>query len=135
MSEAVIKKIAAAVVRRPDGKILLLKRAPTHTTNPDKWCFVTGYVEAGESPRDAAIRELREELQIGGVPVHSGPVVEVRVSERLTLHVSPFLFEVDNIPITLDREHTAFVWIEPGEVTDYDIVQQLDDDLSSLGLI
>lgn len=135
MSKTVIKDIAAAVVRRPDGKVLLLKRAPTHTTNPDKWCFVTGYIEADESPHDAAIRELREELQIGGVPSRSGGVVVVKVSDELVLHVTPFLFEVEDGPVVLDREHTACVWIEPSEVTDYDIVQQLDDDLRSLRLL
>jgi len=135
MNRTRIRQVAAAVLRRPDGKVLLLKRAASHTTNPNKWCFVTGFVEEDETPRDAAIRELREELSIESAPTRSGPVVEVRMSSELTLHVSPFLFEVENIPITLDWEHTAYVWVEPGEVTDYDIVQQLDDDLRSLGLL
>lgn len=129
------RQIAASVLRRPDGKVLLLKRAPTHATNPDKWCFVTGYVEVGEMPRKTAIRELSEELGIEAAPVHAGEVVEVRLSADSLLYVHPFLFEVGDIPITLDREHVEYVWIAPVELYQYDTVQQLDDDLKSLGLL
>jgi 8-oxo-dGTP diphosphatase len=39
-----------------DGKVLLLRRA-----DEDLWCFPKGHVEAGETPRIAARREIREE--------------------------------------------------------------------------
>lgn len=127
-------EIAAAVLLRSDGKLLLLKRALTHTSNPGKWCFVTGYVDAGESPRQAAIRELREELGIDAVPSREGQRVLVNAGwASLTVH--PFLFEVGDIPIVLEREHTDFVWIEPPELYQYDIVPQLDEDLIGLGLL
>jgi (d)CTP diphosphatase len=127
-------EIAAAVLRRSDGKVLLLKRSLTHTTNPGKWCFVTGYVEPGETPRAAAIRELREELGVEAAPSREGQLVQVNAS-RAALTVHPFLFEVGDIPITLEHEHTDFVWIEPPELYQYDFVQQLDEDLISLGLL
>ncbi len=129
------RQIAAAVLCRPDGRVLLLKRAPTHNTNPDKWCFVTGYVEANETPRETAIRELSEELGIDAIPVRGGEVVQVQLLTGDLLHVYPFLFEVGDITITMDREHVDYVWIAPAELYQYDYVQQLDDDLKSLGLL
>ena len=128
------KRIAAAVLQRPDGAVLLLKRAPTHTTNPGKWCFVTGYVNQGEDPRDAAIRELHEELGLEAEPIRAGEIVVVHTSWA-TLHVYPFLFRVDVETVEIDWEHTAYDWIKPEELYDYDFVQQLDDDLIALGLL
>lgn len=129
-----VREIAAAVVQREDGRVLLLKRAPTHTTNPDKWCFVTGYVEPGESPQEAAVRELREELGIEAQPARSGRVVVVNIGWA-TLHVHPFLFALPDFPVTLDWEHTESAWIEPQDLYQYDFVQQLDEDLMALGLL
>jgi 8-oxo-dGTP pyrophosphatase MutT (NUDIX family) len=128
--------IAAAVVQRPDGSVLLLKRSESHSTNAGKWCFVTGYVEEGEDPAQAACRELREEIKLqAGSPARSGEVVVVR-TDWGTLHVHPYLFPVDqDCDVTIDWEHTTYRWIMPAELADYDTVQQLDEDLVSLGLL
>ncbi len=135
MSGSSPSRIAAAVVQRADGKVLLLKRAPTHSTNPNKWCFVTGYVEEGEQPREAAIRELAEEVGLHDVPVRSGKIVVVHAEWGDTLNVHPFLFRVEQPNIAIEHEHSEFVWIEPQELYSYDFVQQLDEDLISLGLL
>lgn len=128
-------EIAAAVVQRPDGKVLLLKRASTRSTNPDKWCFVTGYIGETESPREAAERELHEELGIDAVPARPGDVVVVDTPEGETLRIYPYLFEVDYFDVELEEEHVAYEWIDPEQITEYDIVQQLDDDLRAVGLL
>lgn len=135
MSQTPIQRIAAAVLQRSDGKVLLLKRAETHTTNPGKWCFVTGYVGQDEEPRQAAIRELHEELSIQATPSRAGEIVVVHTSWGKTLHVYPFLFPVEAVEIKLDWEHTDYVWITPPELYQHDFVQQLDEDLISLGLL
>jgi 8-oxo-dGTP pyrophosphatase MutT (NUDIX family) len=129
------RQIAAAVLRRQDGKVLLLRRSLHHTTNPGKWCFVTGYVEAGETPLRTAVRELGEELRIHAQPIREGRIVIVHTGWGDTLHVYPFLFEVGDIPITLDREHIDYQWIDPADIYGYDFVTQLDEDLMALGLL
>jgi 8-oxo-dGTP pyrophosphatase MutT (NUDIX family) len=134
MGTRTLRRIAAAVVQRPDGKVLLLKRAATHTTYPGKWCFVTGYVEADEHPGEAAIRELSEELSVSAKPVRGGEIVVVELAVDDTLHIYPFLFQVEDFDVVLEREHEAYAWIEPHEVENYDTVPRLADDLRSLGL-
>ena len=53
-------RVAAGVIFRDElGRVLLVK--PTYKQG---WDIPGGYVEIGESPRDAAIREVREELGI-----------------------------------------------------------------------
>jgi lipoyl(octanoyl) transferase len=51
-------RTVSVVVRRDDGRVLLLKRTEARG---GFWQPVTGHVEAGESPEQAAQRELREE--------------------------------------------------------------------------
>ena len=135
MGTTILRRIAAAVIERIDGKVLLLKRSATRTTNPGKWCVVTGYVEANEHPRQAAIRELFEELNIKAKPVLGGQIVIVETPGGDTLHVYPFLFQVGFVDVVLDQEHEDYAWIDPGEVYKYDTVQQLADDLKSVGVL
>ncbi len=54
--------VVAALVRR-DGRILICRRS-AHQPHALKWEFPGGKVETGESPREALVRELREELAI-----------------------------------------------------------------------
>lgn len=60
-----IPKAVAALVR--DGLVLLVHRHPERESYPDCWDLVGGHVEAGESLREAVIRECFEEL---GVRAH-----------------------------------------------------------------
>ncbi len=56
-------EVAAAVIERPDGTFLMASR-PQGKAYAGWWEFPGGKVEAGETPRQALARELREELGI-----------------------------------------------------------------------
>ena len=61
-------KICAAAMIVRNSKILLGKRAPGQLLYPDVWDLPGGHLEIGETPDQALIRELEEELGI--VPTH-----------------------------------------------------------------
>ncbi|MCA9514872.1 MAG: NUDIX hydrolase [Myxococcales bacterium] len=71
-----LPEAVAVVVRRADGRRLMVKRAPGRPA-PGYWTPVTGRIEAGESSDDAGAREVLEEV---GLRVVVGP----RVHEGLT---------------------------------------------------
>lgn len=50
----------AWVILHTEKKIILGKRAPS-VNNPNSWNFFGGHIDAGESPAEAAVRELKEE--------------------------------------------------------------------------
>jgi 8-oxo-dGTP diphosphatase len=60
--QVAVTEVAAAVIERP-GEFLLAQR-PEGKPYPGYWEFPGGKVEAGEDPRAALVRELREELGI-----------------------------------------------------------------------
>ena len=64
-------RVAAGVVFfDPGGRVLVVK--PTYK---DSWDVPGGYVNDGETPREAAIREVKEELDLA-VGVHSTLVID-----------------------------------------------------------
>lgn len=58
-----IVEVAAAVLQRPDGSFLLAQRPPDKIW-AGYWEFPGGKIEPDETPQDALVRELREELGI-----------------------------------------------------------------------
>lgn len=104
-------KIATGVVFSYDGGILLVQRAiqPSY----GKWVFPGGYVDRGETPEAAALREVREE---------SGLVV--RLTRLLGLYAFPgnvvivvaYTGEVTGGVLKMDNESLAIRSFPPAEI-------------------
>ncbi|NIO10324.1 MAG: NUDIX domain-containing protein [Deltaproteobacteria bacterium] len=65
-------KLVAGAIFSVDNKVALLRRGIEPAMG--KWVFPGGYVDRGESVKDAAIRETKEE---SGLDVRLGPLVGV----------------------------------------------------------
>src|SRR5579864_162103 len=75
--DATFRASAKVLIVDPSGRVLLFKgRDPSRPQERAVWFAVGGGLEPGEAPRDAAIREVREET--GQVVTDLGPVVLAR---------------------------------------------------------
>ena len=83
-----------------EGRILLVRRRDIGT-----WEMPGGFVEEGEAPWEAAVRECREE---SGVSVHPGPIAGVYHRPRQDLTVFVFRCSyVSGEPIATDEASEA----------------------------
>lgn len=99
--------VAAAVITRPDGSFLLGQRA-TDTVYSGYWEFPGGKVESGETPRDALVRELSEEL---GIVVDEAFPWLMREHIYEHAHVRLHFFEVAQWHGELQPHvHSAMAW-------------------------
>ena len=57
------KKFASVLIKCNDS-VLLCKRSPWHVSRAGEWSIPSGMIERGETPIDAAARELWEETSI-----------------------------------------------------------------------
>lgn len=109
--------IVAAAVLIADGRVLLSQRkAGTHLEGA--WEFPGGKVEAGEDPRAALVRELREEL---GIEVEVGAPVEITfhrypMKDVLLLFFEARILEGSPAPSALDV--AAIRWAGASELDD-----------------
>ncbi|WP_284155395.1 Nudix family hydrolase [Sulfuricystis multivorans] len=109
-----ITRVAAAVVLREDGSFLLGRRS-ANTFYPGYWEFPGGKVEAGETPREALMRELAEEL---GIEVIAATPWIVREHVYEHAHVRLYFFRVTQWRGELrDHVHAALEWQHPGATT------------------
>jgi len=91
---------------------LTLRRAPPGRC-PGAWEVVHGSIETGEQPRDAALRELREETGLAPARLYNLSRVEsfYRHSIDEVGFIPVFAAFIDATPVTLSAEHDAAEWL------------------------
>jgi 8-oxo-dGTP pyrophosphatase MutT (NUDIX family) len=121
-------EVAVFVTRRHGREVLLLRRA---AADGGYWHVVAGAVEAGESAREAAVRELQEETGLVAPLGEGVEVVEYATAGMLDSTHASATESAAGVPITcyrvtapdewepvLDREHEAHRWCPPREAAD-----------------
>lgn len=110
----IIRVVAAIIVE--NGRVFATQRG--YGDFKDGWEFPGGKIEAGESPEQALVREIREELD-----------TEIRVERLLrtvewdypTFHLSMdcFICKIESGDLHL-REHEAARWLDLEHLNDVD---------------
>ena len=99
-------KVVAAVIRE-DNRIFATQRG--YGDFKDGWEFPGGKVEAGETPQEALVREIHEELD---TDIQVGELIETVEYDYSTFHLSMDCFWATVISGDLVlREHEAAKWL------------------------
>jgi 8-oxo-dGTP diphosphatase len=113
--DPVLFPVVAAALIDGDGRVLVQRR-PAGKMMAGLWEFPGGKIEPGETPEDALIRELEEELGIGVDAACLAPAAFA--SESLAgRHLLLLLYvcrKWTGVPRALDAD--ALHWCQPGEL-------------------
>lgn len=104
-------KVVAGTIFTLDGGIVLLRRGVEPALG--KWVFPGGYVDRGESVRDAAVRETKEESQLD---VRLGPLLNVYSYPRSPNVIVVYTAEVIGGELSAADECTAAEIFGPEEL-------------------
>ena len=127
--------VDAICLRSGGSEVLLIKRGRTPWKG--KFAFPGGFVDYGEDPEIAVLRELLEETGIDEEEIEL-----LKANERIKIeaaqyknhewNIFPFLFKAKNPKIKLNWENSDFDWIEPNQIKNYETVPELEKILFSL---
>ncbi len=110
--------VAACALIDVDGRVLIGER-PAGKALAGLWEFPGGKVEAGETPEDCLIRELREELGIEVAQACLAPFVFASHAYD-DLHLLMPLYLCRRWEgFVQAKEHAALAWVRPAEMEAY----------------
>ncbi|MFC4244057.1 (deoxy)nucleoside triphosphate pyrophosphohydrolase [Gryllotalpicola reticulitermitis] len=100
--------VVAAVFER-DGRILACRRAPGRF-DAGRWEFPGGKVEAGETPENALVREIDEELGTSIEVLRAVDRTATHVGERVIDLASYLVRPLSDYPTT-SSDHDTLRWV------------------------
>lgn len=106
---------AAVLIENSRGELLIVK-----ANYKIHWSLPGGTIDAGESPLGAAIREVKEEVNIDLTPEElSLFAIASRQSTECMMH--QFIFRT-----TVDEEKLAHIILQASEISDYRFISKTD---------
>ena len=99
--------VTCAIIFR-DAKVLAAKRS-AHMSLPGKWEFPGGKMENGELPRQAVIREIKEELNID-IEIISALPESTYEYPGLSVTLIPFIVKWTGGEMVI-KEHESVQWL------------------------
>lgn len=106
--------LSTSIIKNEKGEVLLLQRSGKGSYE-DYWQFPEGKIENQETPQDAIVREVKEELGLEIVDIKNGPVFSFTVDAkgnrylgvRITLNIT-----IASEKISLSDEHKDYKWFD-----------------------
>ena len=118
------------IIRRSDGKMLVLKRSANDDHKPSVWETVGGGMDREETPQEALMREIQEETSLDvRVDVPFNVFSFKKDTGEFKVGIT-FLCEYLSGEVVLSDEHSEYRWIDPKEFADLESVPSLHAEIA-----
>mgnify|MGYP003404825222 FL=1 len=118
------------IIRRSDGKMLVLKRSSKDDHKPGVWETVGGGMDREETPQEALMREIQEETSLDvRVDVPFNVFSFKKDTGEFKVGIT-FLCEYLSGEVMLSDEHSEYRWIDPKEFADLESVPSLHAEIA-----
>ncbi len=114
-ADIVVKSI---IYSKENKKILLIRRSKDDSIGAGTWENAGGNVEYGETPKQALVREIREETGICDVRIDGIAYVTLVYGAKPYLIIA-YLCEALTEAVELSNEHQSFVWANEEQCRNY----------------
>lgn len=116
MTESTEKPPVSTAIIVQDGRVLMARRRERE--GKLLWAFPGGGIEAGESPEEAAVREVSEEV---GLEVQAVQVLGDRVHPQSGVHMTYVACSVisGEASVVDEDELAEVLWLEHGQIPEY----------------
>jgi len=113
-------RVANVFIFNEQGKFLIIRRTDSAPWKPNHWEVPGGIVEEGEIYEDAAVREVKEEVQLD---VFNLIRVEGTKGNRRYFVTDEWTGAIEILPNPEHGavEHSDFRWVTPEEYSEYDM--------------
>ena len=123
--------VGVGVVIMERGRLVLVRRGAEPALG--KWSFPGGAVELGETVREAAVREVKEECGLDvelvddGIPMDAYDILEIDVDGRLRYHyvLLQFLAKPKEGVLEPKSDVTDARWLPLNEAENYDLTESV----------
>ena len=122
--------VGVGLVIAEGGRLVFVRRGAEPALG--KWSFPGGAVELGETVRDAAVREAKEECGldvelVDGIPMDAYDILDVDEDGRLRYHhvLLQFLAKPNDGVLEPGSDVTDARWVSLEEVENYDLTESV----------
>jgi len=113
-------RVACAVITNSAGLVFIAKRSAS-MKQPNKWEFPGGKIEGNEMPFETVTREIKEEFKLTIQPQSLIGTFRYSYPEFEIALVAVHCFLADENQIPLLAEHTAYCWVPPEYLLEFDL--------------
>jgi len=124
-----LTKASSVAIFNPQKRLLLVRRSRTAEWMPMHYCLPGGHAEKGESPLDAAEREVFEET---GIELNKAgmKLIETQISDEYLNYL--YVAEINSSKVILNKEHDNFIWCEFKDCEELNLVPKLHSFIEGL---
>ena len=127
-------RIITTAVIKHKKKYLIAKRAASKKFAPNKWEFISGFVDTPETAEKIILRELKEELSVKGKIAKMAEPYSITDKEARWITL-PYLIEVSNSGFTINKkDHSEVKWVELKDLAKYNDLKKDIQEMKKRGM-